>query len=184
MHTLNASSVNQAENRRWPAQAVFGPRAGGIGMPPVHSNASNSHGWGQYGEEPVVELLEFLDIEDVERHIVGHDQGLCAIHGYHPAPDWDDLLDCGRPPEDPSERYRWEITREAFNSIKPFLREREEVLTRYRKGQAYKTALAALRRRDPLSLRVHVAPGPRPPGIDSLRGGIRRTGQPRQVGRS
>lgn len=150
MHTPYASTINQAADRPWPVQAAFGPRSGGIDLPSGHFNAPNGQEYGPYREEPMAELLEFPDIEDVVSHIARHDDGLCAIHGHHPALDWDALLDCGAEPADPDEHSRWKITRQAFDSIKPFLKEREALLTRYREGRSYKAALATLRRRDPL----------------------------------
>lgn len=83
-------------------------------------------------------------------HLMAHPLGLPALHGYDPSPDWDHLLECGREPADPNERLRWKHTREAFESIKPFLKEREEVLSRYKKQRNYHILLSQLEKRDPL----------------------------------
>lgn len=103
------------------------------------------------------EHLDFPDFEEVQHHIATHPLGLHAIHGYDHSPDWDMLLDCGTEPADPNERVRWRITREAFNAIKPFLKDREEHLKRYKKHRGYHSSLAILRQRDPLYERtMHV----------------------------
>lgn len=119
-------------------------------MPPEHFNNSSRAGLGPRDEESRAEILGFPLFDDVEYYLASHPEGLCAMHGYHPAPDWDALLDCGREPADPREHYRWKVTREAFDSIKPFLKEREAHLTRYRRDRAYQASVAALARRDPL----------------------------------
>jgi hypothetical protein len=104
-----------------------------------------------------LEFLDFPHFDDVQHHIMCHPQGLCAVHGYDNSPDWDALLDCGSEPGDPREKMRWQITREAFDSIKPFLKEREEHLKRYKRQRGYHASLAALKRRDPLYERtMHV----------------------------
>lgn len=105
-------------------------------------------------EDSPVELLEFPDFEDIHYHLLRHPLGMHAIHGYDSSPDWDRLLDCGCEPADPYQKMRWKHTREAFESIKPFLKEREGMLKRYTKQRGYQATLARLRQRDPLYART------------------------------
>jgi len=102
------------------------------------------------GWEPPIDFLDFPHLEEIQHDLMSHPVGMCAVHGYDASPDWDHLLDCGQEPGDPHQRLRWKHTREAFDSIKPFLKGREEMLGRYKKQRNYQATLAQFQKRDPL----------------------------------
>lgn len=103
-----------------------------------------------YSDDLDVEHLEFAPFDAVLGQLMSHPMALSALHGHDTSPDWDRLLDCGCEPHDPNERMRWKITKAAYDEIKPFLKEREEHLKRYKRQRSYHASLAALKRNDPL----------------------------------